>query len=106
LERRTEGQWAVIEVGGELDLDSAPALGEALALASGSPGAQVAVDLSNVSFMDSSALGVLVTGLKRIKDGEGELVLVGVNGSPGKVLSLTGLDRVFRLEPSIAALIQ
>jgi anti-anti-sigma factor len=45
--------------------------------------------------MDSSSLGSLVACLKRLREREGRLVLIGVTGSPKKVLGLTGLDRVF-----------
>jgi anti-sigma B factor antagonist len=58
---------------------------------------RIALDLTKVDFMDSSSLGVLVTCLKRARERDGRLVLVGVSGSPMKVLSLTGLDRVFEL---------
>jgi anti-anti-sigma factor len=50
--------------------------------------------------MDSSSLGSLVTCLKRVRERDGEMVLIGVSGSPMKVLFLTGLDRVFDLVPS------
>ena len=59
-----------------------------------------ALDLTNVGFMDSSSLGTLVTCLKRVRERDGQLVLVGVTGSPMKVFTLTGLDRVFDIVPS------
>jgi anti-anti-sigma regulatory factor len=43
---------------------------------------------------------MLVTCLKRVRERDGRLVIVGVSGSPMKVLTLTGLDRVFDLVPS------
>jgi anti-anti-sigma factor len=54
--------------------------------------------------MDSSTLGVLVTALKHARERGGDVVLVGVSGSPAKVLELTGLDRVFRVEDSVRLL--
>jgi anti-anti-sigma factor len=54
--------------------------------------------------MDSSSLGSLVTCLKRIRERDGRLVLVGVGGTPMKVLTLTGLDRVFDIVGSTAEL--
>ena len=54
--------------------------------------------------MDSSSLGVLVAYLKRARERGGDLMLVGVQGSPAKVISLTGLDAVFRMEDSLADL--
>ena len=54
--------------------------------------------------MDSSSLGSLVTCLKRVRERDGKLVLVGVGGTPMKVLTLTGLDRVFDLVGSTTEL--
>ncbi|MGH2963098.1 MAG: STAS domain-containing protein [Solirubrobacterales bacterium] len=45
-------------------------------------------------------MGTLVTCLKRVRERDGELVLVGVSGSPMKVFTLTGLDRVFDIVSS------
>ena len=65
---------------------------------------RLALDLTKVDFMDSSSLGSLVTCLKRIREQDGRLVLVGVGGTPMKVLTLTGLDRVFEIVDSTAEL--
>ena len=104
LTTRTQGSWAVVEVAGELDLSNAPELHGAVAERLGAGDVRVAIDLSEVSFMDSSALGVLVTSLKRAREHEGDVILVGVHGSPARVLEVTGLDRAFTLIPSVADL--
>jgi anti-anti-sigma factor len=51
--------------------------------------------------MDSSSLGMLVTCLKRVRERDGRLVLAGVSGSPLKVFTLTGLDRVFDMVSAV-----
>lgn len=60
---------------------------------------QVVLDLSKVDFIDSTALGVIVQSLKRIKQagegGTGELALCGVNDKVMSLLKLTRMDRVF-----------
>jgi anti-sigma B factor antagonist len=92
---RTEGRWTVVEVAGELDLHTSPALRDhVLGLIESGTGF-LALDLTRVEFMDSSSLGALVACLKRLRERDGRLVLIGVTGSPKKVLGLTGLDRVF-----------
>jgi anti-sigma B factor antagonist len=104
LENATSGTWTVVRVEGELDLHTSPQLRDhVLALIGDSP-PNVALDLSAVGFMDSSSLGMLVTCLKRVRERDGRFLLVGVAGSPMKVLSLTGLDRVFDVVPSVADL--
>lgn len=104
LENRTSGPWTVVRVAGELDLHTSPGLRDhVLALMNESP-VRIALDLSGVEFMDSSSLGILVTCLKRVRERDGRFVLIGVSGSPMKVLTLTGLDRVFDLVPSAGEL--
>lgn len=60
-------------------------------------GAQVAMDLSQVDFMDSSGLGVLVSLLKAVRP-SGDLVLFGMRPSVAEILRLTHLDAVFVCE--------
>ena len=104
FETRTAGAWTVVNVRGELDLSTAEALREALDAGFGSETPHIAVDLTDVSFMDSSSLGVLVGCLKRVRERDGELRLVGVQGSPAKVIALTGLDSAFQMNASITDL--
>jgi len=103
FETRIEGTWTVVDVRGELDLSTSEALRSALE-GSFEHGPRIAVDLSGVSFMDSTSLGLLVAYLKRARERDGDLMLVGVQGSPAKVIALTGLDGVFGIESSVADL--
>jgi anti-sigma B factor antagonist len=100
IDRRTVGPWTVVEVGGELDLATSSTLRDRLLEMIAEGADRVAVDLDRVTFMDSSSLGVLVTSLKRVRERQGDLVLLRANGSPAKVLALTGLDRVFEMYDS------
>lgn len=59
------------------------------------------LDLSLVKFMDSVALGTLVVLLRRIKQTEGRLLLVGLGGHCRKVVEVTGLHRVFELHEDL-----
>jgi anti-sigma B factor antagonist len=102
FETRTSGSWTVVNVQGELDLSTSAALRAAVeGTASGPQAPRVAVDLTGVTFMDSSSLGVLVACLKEIGDRGGEMRLVGVSGSPAKVIALTGLDAAFTIDDSV-----
>jgi anti-sigma B factor antagonist len=104
LQTASSGSWTVVRVAGELDLHTSPQLRDHVLAALGEPPVRIALDLSEVDFMDSSSLGMLITCLKRVRERDGRFVLIGVAGSPMKVLSLTGLDRVFDLVPSESAL--
>ena len=100
LQTASSGSWTVVRVAGELDLHTSPQLRDHVLAALGEPPVRIALDLSEVDFMDSSSLGMLITCLKRVRERDGRFVLIGVAGSPMKVLALTGLDRVFDLVPS------
>ena len=98
------GAWTVLSVEGELDLHTAPSLSERLLELGEVPSPRLAVDMTNVTFMDSSGLGVLVATLKRQRERGGELALVGTSGPPLKVLTITGLDKVIPTVGSVGEL--
>jgi anti-sigma B factor antagonist len=104
FEDRAVGPWRVLSVAGELDMHTSPALQERLDMLGVGDAPKVAVDLSAVPFMDSSSLGVLVVSLKRLREHGGALALVGVSGSPRKVLSITGIDRVIPVYEQVSDL--
>lgn len=94
---------AVLRLEGRLNMVSAPRLKSAIdsAVDGGSP--RVVVDLTKVSFMDSSGLGALIAGLKKTRQSSGDLRITGVNQQVATVLALTNLDRVLRAHPSVEA---
>ncbi len=104
VETRTEGPWTVVVVAGELDLHTSPALRDHLLGLIERGSSRIAVDMTKVDFMDSSSLGALITCLKRLREADGHLTLVGLDGPPMKVMTLTGLDRVFELVGSTTEL--
>ena len=99
LERRTHGSWAVVEVGGELDLYTAPSFRESvLEAASDIDPPKVIVDFRGLGFIDSSGLGAIVACLKHLRERGGDLALAAPEGSGlRRLLELTGLDRVLTL---------
>ena len=64
-------------------------------------GYKIIVNLQGVSFMDSTGLGTLVGGLKRVKEHEGVLSLVCSSRPVLRVLSITGLNNVFPIHESV-----
>jgi anti-sigma B factor antagonist len=93
----TQDPWTILAVEGELDLHTSPQLRAAILEIANAGSTRIALDLREVPFMDSSSLGVLVEALKRSRDKGGDIALVAPQRSPEKVLSLTGLDKVFLL---------
>lgn len=91
----------VVSAAGELDAHTAPALEAEVGPVSTRPGGSLIVDLSEVSFVDSTGLGVLVTALKHAREAGGTLDLVVAAPRVLKVLALTGLDVVIPLHSTL-----
>ena len=91
----------VITVSGEVDLATSPELDTAIIASIESGTSSVAIDLTDVSFMDSSGLGVIVRGLKRCREADKDLDLVITNERVLKVFGITGLDQVIPIHDSI-----
>ncbi len=85
----------VISLSGEVDLYTAPEFKQQLLEVIGQGGKEVVVDLSNTTFIDSTTLGVLVGGVKRLRPNGGQLTLVCSDRNITKIFEITGLDKVF-----------
>ena len=90
----------VVKAGGEVDLYSSPQMRDALMKAISAAHDGVGVDLSEVSYMDSSGVAVLVEGLKAAGKKKLGFKLVSPSQPVLKVLQLSRLDRVFTIEES------
>lgn len=87
----------VLSIEGEVDVATAPELRERLLSVADRGYTLAVVDLSKVSFVDSTALGVLVSGAKRLRGAGGDLRLVVTQPRISKVFEITGLTDVFPL---------
>jgi anti-sigma B factor antagonist len=72
----------------------------------GKGGKQVIVDFTDTTFIDSTTLGVLVGGVKRLRTSDGELSLVCSDRNITKIFEITGLDRVFTIYPTRAQAVE
>lgn len=95
------GSHTVVHVAGEIDVYTAPALRERLDQEIDRGRHDLVVDLSEVTFMDSTGLGVLVGRLKLIRVHEGAMRLVCAHDRVLKVFTITGLDKVFEIYPTV-----
>ena len=95
-----DDQTHVIELGGEVDLYTAPEFKERLVQVIEDGKKQLVVDLSKATFIDSTTLGVLVGGVKRLRPSGGSLALVCTDQNISKIFEITGLDRVFPIHGS------
>ena len=103
LEVATSGGLAAVAVRGELDIRSAPELRAALTGVLDAGATKLVLDLAGVAFMDSSGLGVLVTAHRRLDALGSRLQVVGVQGPVGRLLTVTGLTRVFDVRDGAGA---
>ena len=90
----------VISLSGEVDLYTAPEFKQQLLDVIGQGGKEVVVDFTNTTFIDSTTLGVLVGGVKRLRTNDGRLSLVCSDRNITKIFEITGLDRVFTIYPT------
>ena len=82
---------------GELDMSTAPQLRDELARLASSGAGIVTLDLSDLAFIDSTGLSVLITALKLLRQHGGELALRSPTPGTRKVLEITGLTEVFSI---------
>jgi anti-sigma B factor antagonist len=102
LSTRSVSDRVVLEIGGEIDVYTAPRLRERLVDLVGTGNAHVVVDLARVDFLDSTGLGVLVGAHRRLRAGGGSLRLVIPHERLLKIFRITGLDTVFEIQSSVA----
>ncbi|MHB8671595.1 MAG: STAS domain-containing protein [Acidimicrobiales bacterium] len=95
--------WTVLAVRGEVDVYTAPRFRERLIELVGEGKHRIVVDLEGVDFLDSTGLGVLVGGLKRLRSHDGDLRLVCTQRRILKVFEITGLTKVFGIHDSVDA---
>jgi anti-sigma B factor antagonist len=97
------GSFVVVRVAGEIDLGTASQLSDYALAAIQDEGPAVVLDLSQVSFMDSTGLKVLIAVQRRAELAGGNLRLAAVPRPVMRVLTITGLDRTFAIYDTVEA---
>lgn len=101
ISRASHGDRTVVHLGGEIDVYTAPLVREKLDDQLREGRTDLVVDLTDVTFLDSTGLGVLVGRLKRVRTLGGSLRLVGSEERVLKVFAITGLDKVFEIHADL-----
>jgi anti-sigma B factor antagonist len=98
----------VIKLQGEVDLYAAPELKDHVNRAIESGKTKLVLDLSEATFIDSTTLGILVSGMKRLRPRGGMLAVLCPDPTMARIFDITGLNRMFSvhetLEGALAAL--
>lgn len=89
--------WAVVHLGGELDLASVPAARQAVFEGLQRGRGRLVLDLTDLAFVDSAGLGVLLGALRRVNEKGGELRVVRPGPGPRRAFAVTGLDALLPL---------
>lgn len=98
----------VIKLQGEVDLYAAPELKDHVNRAIESGKTKLVLDLSEATFIDSTTLGILVSGMKRLRPRGGMLAVLCPDPTMARIFDITGLNRMFSvhetLDSALAAL--
>ncbi|MDF3147430.1 MULTISPECIES: STAS domain-containing protein [unclassified Streptomyces] len=104
-----QGDWAVLQVSGELDLVTSPVMRQHIHDVVAEGRHSLVLDLSEVMFCDSSGVGVLIAARRLIRSCQGSLRLIlpaqgAADGSHvNRVLGALGVRRLFEVYPDVAA---
>ena len=101
FEINNRGDAAIIVLRGDIDLETSPQVRTALLNCVGLKGT-VIVDLTEVSYIDSSGVASLVEAYQHARKGQTRFALAAVSEAAMRVLELARLDKVFSIYPTVA----
>ena len=102
LQTREVDSRTIVEVGGEIDVYTAPKLRDKITELVGEGHHDLVIDMEGVDFLDSTGLGVLVGGLKKVRAYDGSMELICSQDRLLKIFRITGLAKVFTIHDSEA----
>ena len=93
--REAEGEAYVVELSGEIDVHTSPKVKDAIGELIDEGHYNLVINLEKVRYIDSTGLGVLIGGLKRVREYGGTVHLVCTNPQIKKIFDITGLVKIF-----------
>jgi len=93
--------WTLLAIEGSLDAVTASALKAEVVAIEQAKQLKVVVDLGQLTLIDSTGVGVLISLFKRLRALEGHVYFAGLNGQPKEIFRLLRLDRSLDLFPSV-----
>ncbi|HOJ29620.1 MAG: STAS domain-containing protein [Spirochaetes bacterium] len=100
IEFKDIGEHKVISISGEVDLYNVSELKKALFSVTDGSYSSVVVDLKDVNYMDSSGIGALVAGQKKMRAHNGKFALMNIHDDVLNILKLATLDKFFTIYES------
>jgi anti-sigma B factor antagonist len=101
LQTSERGDHAILSLRGEIDVYTAPLLRQAILDLIEQNKLNVVIDMLEVDFLDSTGLGVLVEGLKRVRTRDGSFSIVATQDKILKIFDITGLNKAFPIHASV-----
>lgn len=101
IKHTEDNNQLVLTLAGEIDAFTVSDLKETFGTVMKKPGQEVIVDLENVTYMDSTGLGVFISALKSAKEYDSELKLVNIQDRVYRLFQITGLDEIMDLKAAI-----
>ena len=102
IDEELVGRRAVLSVAGEIDMNTAVALRDAIESAA-TRAFEIWLDLTATTFMDSSGVHTIATGRDRLAEANRRLVVICPDGPVLRVLTLTGFDQLLEIHSSRSA---
>lgn len=102
IQTRKEDGATVLDISGDVNIQSAPGLRTALKDNVDSAPSRLVVRLAGVNYMDSSGVGVLVSGLKLAREKKIPFALVEVSKNVMDVIEVTRLVKIFNIYPDLS----
>lgn len=93
----------ILPLEGEVDLHVSPGIASALRVAMQDEPAKLLIDLSKVTYIDSSGLAVLIEGMRQVEAYGGKLYLIALQETTKLIFQTSGLDQAFRIFPDAAS---
>lgn len=93
--RDIDGTTTVLDLAGEVDVYTAPMLKEAMTKQVDAGKRNLLINLSNVEYLDSTGLGILIGGVKRLRESQGTLKMFGASPRITRIFDITGLNAIF-----------
>lgn len=98
LNAKNSNNNIIIELKGEIDIYSAPSFKESLTKFYEAAESDVILDCSNLSYIDSMGLGILVGALKHVREKDHNIIIRNPKPTVRKLFKITGLDKAFIIE--------
>jgi anti-anti-sigma factor len=105
ISRKRDGEVVVVKLSGRLDSSAAATAEEGLLVALGGVPPRLAIDMTELGYISSAGLRVLLVVAKKVQQQHGKIALFGLNPNVREVFTVSGFDTIFPIETDAAAAI-